>query len=325
MNKELLKSLSIITNEEQEILQGNANIDRRIYYRDVSDMSLENEINASLLLEEGKLIDIRPNTRFIHFPEHTHNFVEFVYMCQGTTTHIIDGRTITLGEGDLLFMNQHARQEILPAGENDIAVNFIILPQFFDEVLGQIKGSSSALRDFLISCLTDKDIDGNYLYFNVAGVLPVQNLMENLIWIMQNDPHNKRTISQQTMVLLFMNLMNVMDRVVLPSGSYEKNMILQLLSYLEAEYKDGSLTAFAAAHSIDIYTLGRMIKRQTGHTYTELVAEKRLEQACYLLEHTDISIADIAASIGYENTSYFYRLFKRTKGMNPREWRLSLL
>ena len=56
-----------------------------------------------------------------------------VYMCAGKTTHIINGnKELTLEEGDLLFLNQNVYHEILPSGENDIAVNFIILPEFFD-------------------------------------------------------------------------------------------------------------------------------------------------------------------------------------------------
>ena len=52
-------------------------------------------------------------------------------MCQGTTTHILNGSRVVLEEGDLLFLNQNVEQEILPAGEQDIAVNFIVLPEFF--------------------------------------------------------------------------------------------------------------------------------------------------------------------------------------------------
>ncbi len=181
MDKKLLKQLSLITDEEKEILAGSQDINRSLYYKSEGSMSRQNEVDASLLLARGKLIDIRPHTRFIHFPEHTHNFVEFVYMCSGSTKHIIDGQRLTLHEGDLLFMNQHARQEILPADKDDIAVNFIILPQFFDSILNKLEGTSSALLDFIISCLTDKDMGGNYLYFDVASVLPIQNLMENAI------------------------------------------------------------------------------------------------------------------------------------------------
>lgn len=322
MNAELLQKLSVITDEEQTILNGDAGIDRSLYFHE-GDLSEQNRVDASLLLEKGKLIDIRPHTRFVHFPEHTHNFVEMVYMCRGTTTHIIDGHRVVLKEGGLLMMNQHARQEILPAGRDDIAVNFIILPSFFDNILKEMDSSSTAISEFLISCLTQQDMGGNYLYFDTTDVMPVRNLCENLIWIMQNNPVNRRTLSQKTMTLLFMNLAGRMDRISMAPDSWEQDLMLKLLGYIDEEYRDASLSEFAARCGVDIYTLGRIIRRQTSRTFTDLVEEKRMKQASWLLRNTCITIEDISRAVGYENTSYFYRLFGKTFGMRPREYRLA--
>ena len=120
------------------------------------------------MLEKGKLIDIRPHTRFIHFPVHRHNYVEIIYMCSGSTTHIIGGHnTVKLETGELLFLNQNATQEILPAGEDDIAVNFIVLPEFFDRAFLMMEEESGLV---------------DYLHFQVKDELPIQNLIENMIW-----------------------------------------------------------------------------------------------------------------------------------------------
>ena len=108
MNGLLIDRLSKITEEEREILNGKTDVNRSLYY----SSNKKDEIDSSMVLKNGKLIDLRPHTRFIHFPAHTHNYVEFVYMAKGNTTHIIDGETILLNEGDLLFLNQHAVQEI---------------------------------------------------------------------------------------------------------------------------------------------------------------------------------------------------------------------
>lgn len=53
-----------------------------------------NEIDSQLLLDEGKLITMWPHTRFAYFPKHTHNYIEMVYMCHGTTTHRINDHEI---------------------------------------------------------------------------------------------------------------------------------------------------------------------------------------------------------------------------------------
>ena len=121
LSNELLKLLETITPEEQALLSGQDQIQRGIYMDSGSDI-----IDAKKLLASGRLITLRPHTRFAHFPEHRHNYVEMVYMCRGSTTHIANGKIIALNQGELLLFGQGAKQEILPAGEHDIAVNFII-------------------------------------------------------------------------------------------------------------------------------------------------------------------------------------------------------
>ena len=104
MKKEILDYLIAITDEEQQFLDGKSNIDKSIYME-----SGKNVINAKKLLKSGKLITIRPHSRFIHFPEHTHDYVEMVYMCKGSTTHLVNGKEIILEQGETLILNQHAK------------------------------------------------------------------------------------------------------------------------------------------------------------------------------------------------------------------------
>lgn len=130
MQEELLNKLRQVTEEERLILQGASQIQSNLYTTQFAKPS-DFTIDSKKLLEKGCLIEVRPHTRFVHFPRHRHNYVELIYMCSGTTTHILNGTDkLVLQEGDLLFLNQNASHEILPAGENDIAVNFIILPEF---------------------------------------------------------------------------------------------------------------------------------------------------------------------------------------------------
>ena len=78
----------------------------------------------------------------------------------------------------------------------------------------------------------------------------------------------------------------------------------------------------AKRESIDISAISRIIKKETGHTFKELLQTKRLELACVLLEHSNAPIADIALSVGYDNTSFFHRIFRRIYGCSPREYRI---
>ncbi|WP_024291424.1 AraC family transcriptional regulator [Lacrimispora indolis] len=319
MNQEILDRLGVITDEEREIINGRTEIDRN-RYTEGKDLV----IDSKKMLEHGKMISIRPHTRFVHFPRHKHNYIEVIYMCKGETIHYIDGETVVLKTGELLFLNQHATQEILPAGEEDIGVNFIILPEFFDTAFEMMGEEENLLRDFLVGCLCFDPRYASYLHFQVADVLPVQNLVENMVWTLLSDQPNKRSINQITMGLLFLQLMHYTDKISHTQESFEQKLIFQVLTYIDENYKAGELTELAALLNYNIYWLSRAIKRLTGRTYKELLQIKRLNQASFLLLNTRLSITDISIAVGYDNTSYFHRIFRSYFKMSPKEYRNSV-
>lgn len=317
MTEELLRELKKITPEEERLLAGGQEIEKTLYMSSEADI-----IDAEKLLEAGKMIQVRPHTRFVHFPKHTHNYIEVIYMCSGSTRHVVNGEDVILKQGELLFLSQTATQEIYPAGEEDIAVNFIVLPEFFRYGLSMMEPEENQLRSFVIDCLRGKNQTAGYLHFKVADVLPVQNLVENLIWTIWNKQPNKRRTNQATMGLLFLQLMNYMDRLETDGDTGEKKLALSVLSYIETNYRDGELTELAGLLHYDIYWLSREIKRQTGKTYTELVQTKRLSQAAFLLSTTGMNVLDVALAVGYDNVSYFHRIFQQKYGMTPRNYRI---
>ena len=317
MDQYIWDRLTAITSEEQAILAGRSTIDRDIYM-----YGNNNRINAQKLLSDGKFITFRPHTRFIHFPEHTHDYIEAVYMCAGSTVHIVNGCRIELKQGELLFMNQSATHEICEAKESDVAVNFIVLPEFFGSILSFMGEEETPLRRFLVDCLCGQSNGAGFLYFKVADIVPVQNLIENLLFTLMQDAPNKRKMSQVTMTLLFMQLMSHTEN--LQTADMEQTAILKVLSYVESHYSDGSLTELAQQLHYDLYTLSREIKRKTGKTYTLLMQEKRLAQAAFLLKNTDRNVDDIAGAVGYENMGYFHRLFKDAFGVSPRHYRMQI-
>lgn len=287
---------------------------------DVKDLNI---VDAKMLLEAGKLIQVRPHTRFVHFPKHTHNYIEMIYMCRGSTHHVIDGEDVWLREGEVLFLNQKAEQEIYPAAEDDIAVNFIILPEFFDYVLRMIGEEKNLLCDFVIDCLRGENEEAGYMQFKVARVLPVQNLLENLIWSIWNRQPNRRGINQATMGLLFLHLMNHMELMDTNAENRSRRLMIEVYGYVEEHYRDGELAELAGLLSYDACWLSKEIKKRTGRNYTELVQEKRLNQAAYLLRNTAMSVMEIGMFVGYDNLSYFHRIFQKRYGMSPRKYRVS--
>lgn len=315
LDQRIIRQLRIITDEEQRILDGRTTIDRGIYMAGNQDV-----INSRKLLSDGRLISLRPHTRFIHFPEHSHDYVEVVYMCTGSTTHIVNGKTIRLQQGELLFLGQSVLQEVYQAGENDIALNFLVLPEFFSEILTSIGEEATPLRRFLVDCLFGQNIGPGYLYFRVADDVTIQNLVENLVFSLLYDTPNRRKVSQMTMTLLFLQLLGHTDKLVWDS---HEELILRVLRYIDGHYAEGSLQEVAQMLHCDISYLSREIRRKTGKTFTEIIQEKRLAQATFLLRATERKVEDVALAVGYENISYFHRIFRAEYGVSPRQYRIA--
>lgn len=313
MDETILAQLRTITQEEQAILDGRTTIDRDLYMQEQGST-----INAKKLLSMGKLITIRPHTRFIHFPPHTHDYVEMVYMCAGQTTHIVNGRSINLRQGELLFLSQRATHEICKAQLQDVAVNFIVLPHFFNSILTAMGEEETPLRRFLVDCLCGQNTGPGYLHFSVSGVKTIQNLVENLLWTLLKETPNKRKVSQLCMTLLFLELTGHTENLV----EDQQNMVaLQVLRYIEASYANCSFGEIVSQLHYDPSWLSREIKRATGKNFTQLVQEKRLSQAAFLLRNSSRAVSDIALAVGYENISYFHRIFAHTYGKSPKHYR----
>lgn len=312
MEQKILAHFMPITQEERAILNGATDIDRALYMLESTDV-----INSRKLLADGKLITVRPSTRFVYFPAHSHDYVELVYVCSGTSRHVVNGTPIDLQQGELLFLSQSASHSVLPMEEGDIAVNFIVLPDFFTNILGALGTESTPLRSFLVDCLCGRNDGPGYLYFRVASEKTVQNLVENLLLLLLEGGGAVRKMSQLTMTLLFLQLSERTQML----QSQEEETVLQVLRMVETEYAGCNLAEIAQRLHYDLCWLSRQIKRKTGKTFTQLVQQKRLSQAAFLLENTQRNVADISLAVGYENISYFHRLFERTYGCSPGAYR----
>ena len=312
MREDLMQELRRITEEEEQLLAG-GQVDRSLYTTGSAFL-----IDSDKLLAKGKLITVRPHTRFAAFPLHTHNYVEIMYMCSGKTVHHVEGRPpLTLRKGELLFLNQQASHSVERAGEEDVGVNFIVLPQFFDYALNLI-GTDNVLGRFVLSGLKQSGGEMSCLHFRVAEAPTVQNLVENLVWSLVHPQPNGRRINQATMGLLLLQLLNYTGDLEEASGN---GVVLAALREIEENYRTADLTHLAAELHVSLPYLSAAVHRTTGRTFKDLLLEKRLSKAAQLLRETRLTTQDIILAVGYENTSYFYRVFRSRYGVTPRDYR----
>lgn len=317
MNEQLIRKMQEISPEEQSYLDGDMAVKKDIY---TSKNTLE--IDRNRFLKEGRLVTVRPHSRFIEFPAHRHNYIEIMYVCKGTITHYLDGKEVTMQKGDMLLLNQHVQHGVQKAGYDDIGINFIALPEFFDIPLQMLK-EKNVLAEFLVDTLRQNNPVSHYLLFRLEEDPAIENLMENMIASMMNDDRNEDGINQYTMGIVFLYLLRHVDCLTQNSSQSYKDVVVQsTLNYIDTWYKTANLTKIAEDFHQSLSVLSKLIKQSTGFTFQELLQRKRFQKAVMLLVESDLSVEEIVAAVGYENQSYFYRQFKARYGMTPRKYRL---
>lgn len=319
IDEKILRALARITPEEQRLRDGEP-LDRTLYATGHGF-----EIEAAKLLRQGQLITIRPHTRFVAFPRHSHDYVEIMYMCTGQTTHLIGGGVpVHLQAGELLFLNQRASHAIQRADVGDVAVNFIVLPQFFDFAF-QVVGSSNLLGRFLLGTLKSGGSEITHLLCHTAGLLPVQNLVETMVWsLLQNEPGARRA-NQMRLALLLLDLLDHPDCIEVQGEPGQGSpLVLAALREIEDDCRGASLTRVAAQYHVSLPYLSALVRQATGSTFKELLQQKRLDRAQQMLRTTRLPVQTIAEAVGYETTSYFYTLYKKAFGITPKEYRANL-
>lgn len=106
-------------------------------------------------------------------------------------------------------------------------------------------------------------------------------------------------------------------------AQHEDAVIAQSQTWIAENYETANpVSRMAARSGLASRTFKRRFKSATGYAPLDYVQTLRIEEAKQMLETTDTAIDEVAASVGYEDSSSFRRLFKRTTGVSPNQYRL---
>ena len=104
---------------------------------------------------------------------------------------------------------------------------------------------------------------------------------------------------------------------------YERQLVRAALDEIERNYAGANLSRLAAAYNQTLYGYSKLIKQYTGHTFKQLLKNRRFSVAERKLIETDKSIKTIALESGYESLTHFYELFREKYGQTPQCFRRS--
>ena len=110
------------------------------------------------------------------------------------------------------------------------------------------------------------------------------------------------------------------EKKIAPRSDIDK-----ILSYIDAHLaRIQSVSAIASLMGYSVSHFHRIFREATGYTPSEYVQERRIARAKALLEASDLTVTEIAASVGMRDVGYLSRLFRTHTGKTPTEYRASV-
>ena len=242
---------------------------------------------------------------------HCHEFVEIFYVVSGTALHILNGQKMSISSGDVYILkpsdyhcfkssdsttNFIHRDICISVEEYQAVCAFLELPTF-DEMLN----STTTLHTKL----------------NIEMITFLENTFNSFTLDINTASYNRLCRSITSSILLFMSSHNAqLNHTVVPSW------IQDILDLLRSPYMY-NMSVSEITNNIP-YTkqhICNTFKKYMGQSITEYFLHQRLNYAKYLLLSTTDSTASIATITGFNNTSFFYRSFKKKFGVTPSELR----
>jgi AraC-like DNA-binding protein len=121
---------------------------------------------------------------------------------------------------------------------------------------------------------------------------------------------------EATMLLQFIGLVNM--RQDKNYSTPVRKAMHYIASNLEKPFQLAAVAKYASVHP---NYLSRRFKQETGSTLSSYAAVRKIHEATYFVQHTDYSMADIAALYGFSSQSHFSSIFKKVLFISPGDYR----
>ncbi len=299
------KKMLTITEEELEILR------RENKHSKITSSN----VHGNTYFEDDE-VSLRKSTRYIEFECHKHTIIEISLGVIGKISHLVNNNPVSIGSNDLLVIGKNAKHCIKKASERDIALNILVKEGLVTKLLSRIE-KETPFYDFVYD-LYYSDKYSYHIQKNVKEHLEsdVLTLLNNIYYtdcFQEVIKSNIEYIVLKILYFTFRNYNEVSFNTVLDEESIYK--------YVKENYNTASLEDLAKLYNMDYYQLSKDIKKIIGQNFKDLVQKERLDVATKLLKYSSISVREISSQVGYENYSYFYKIFANKYGMTPASYR----
>ncbi len=263
------------------------------------------------------------HTKDCILPPHYHDEMEFIYVTKGEVHFSINNKSFCVHAGDCLFIHSHQLHTGFSRTSHVHYYSIVFSPKL--------------LTDRFDSCQSYLDNLENHKYTiqqhfdsNIPTYYPIIEHIQKIITVLTQKDLAYELIVKSELLAIFSILIQTSSKVTsldakLPSHQIKNNERLeQIITYIRLHYQEKiTLTDISEAVHVTPQYLCRFFKNITTMSLVDYINRYRIECARSLLEESKFSITDIALMCGFDNISYFNRVFKQQIHCTPSTLRLS--
>ncbi len=264
---------------------------------------LEKTISPERFPIKLKILKISENNPPV-FPYHWHEHIELLFIIEGSCIISYGSETMNASKNDLAIINCNELHSTQASDDSIIFCMHISRSFFsdtdFDSLLfkSYIK-NDKIVRELITDIFKEKEKQKEGYNMQIKGLTYL--LMTHL---MRNYSLKKEDIPVKRTKLLKINA---------------------VLRYITTHYQTQITTAdLAKKFFLSEYYFCHFFKSETGMTPLSYINKFRIEKATMHIKSTNESITQIGLMVGFQDSNYFSKIFKKYKGMSPREYRKSL-
>lgn len=267
-------------------------------------------------------------------PLHLHDYFEIIHLLQGKVTFQLGTNLYTLNTGEYFYIPPYVPHSYKQSddSETDAAMVSLETADANDaHTLNETELSPTAPLMRIISCCVDifPLLQKNLLEkFPLDPVLPIEQIHPDIPYAEQrlteltSGQNNPALISALISLILCRYLplarLTSLNRVPM------EDLTSGIIAYIATHYSDPlSLDSLAHEFGISRFKVSRIFSKVLGTNFNAYLNSLRINHASYLLTSSDLSITHIALECGFNNQQTFNRVFRKSNGCTPKEYRAS--
>ncbi|MGG0811341.1 AraC family transcriptional regulator [Paenibacillus alvei] len=259
---------------------------------------------------------------------HCHDYFQIWYVAKGNFQHTVSNRRFDIGKGDIFVISPFTVHRIEIPPDQDIEVyGCEFMPSFINERFDEkpvapLFFDVAYLEYFL---RRDDSMQSKITLGHVAEIRVLNVLKEMLAEYQRRSPFFQMVLKSHLLLLLSI-LVREINKDVVQAG-FEKeekyrSIMTGVIDYIHAAYhEDLHLNTLCSLSNLSRSTFCSVFKTWTGKTFNRYLADLRMFHALTMLKQPELSVTDVCYAIGFNELSYFCRMFKKYTGISPTSYR----